>query len=111
MDKIRDAVSEIVSHEIKDDKRVVPDGFIISPFMMGAELEGDGNEEEISTAYQVDIFYTTKSELIRAAKSLRKKLKAVCESVSDWSFMYEGTVKLWRGFITVRKLEVSDEEQ
>ena len=88
MEKIIEAVSEYVSHEIRDDKRVVPDGFMVSPFMMVSELEGDGNEEEISTSYQVDIFYTTKSELLGKAKQIRKKLKTVCEAVSDWAFLY-----------------------
>lgn len=106
MEEIISAISEIVGHEIEDDKRVVPDGFIVSPFMLDSELDGDGDEEEISTAYQIDIFYVTKSEVHEKAKQLRKALKDVCNVLGAWNFTYESTVKLWRAYMTVKKLEV-----
>lgn len=102
MTELRAIIKTIIPKEISTDENVVENSFIIEPYMTEDVLKGDGRPEEISTSYQIDVFFKNKGELVAKAKELSLALGQFPNG--GFTFTYEGVARLWRGTVTIEKI-------
>jgi len=95
-------IETVIDKEIQQDEGVFADGYTIEPVTMDEVLKGDGKPEEISTTYQIDIFYKAKGQLLHKAVLLAMALKDY--PMSGFIFTWESNARLWRGTTSIEKI-------
>lgn len=95
-------IKTVIQKELDPDSNVVNNSFVLEPYMVSTVLKGDGNPTEVSTRYQLDIFYDKKGECINKAKALITLLSSYL--VDDFTFTWESTARKWRATTTIEIL-------
>lgn len=102
MNKLKQIIKTIITNEIEPDVAVFNDGYTIAPFTTYTALKGDGKPQEIATGYQLDFFFKSKGETVAKAKALIEALGDY--PVSDLTYTWETTVRLWRATMTIETI-------
>lgn len=102
MTELKTIIKSIIAKEISLDENVVDNSFVLDPYMNENALKGDGHPEEITTSYQLDIFFKNKGELIAKSKLLAIALGDY--PMNEFVFNYEGVARLWRGTVTIQTI-------
>lgn len=89
---------------IEEDDAAFDGCFAVSPFMSSG-LSGNGRIVSDYDSYQLDIFMSSKKQLMRKSKdlcSVASGYKGIF--LSDPQYNFETNSKLWRTVITVQKV-------
>lgn len=95
-------ISGIVTHELIQDETVISDSFNLDPVNTDIILKGNGKPEEVSTTYQLDIFFDKKGKLVAKTKLVIDALSDY--SISDATYVWEKEARLWRASMRIETL-------
>lgn len=102
MNEVKTIIKSIVPKELMQDENVVASSFLLEPFMTETILKGDGQPAELSTTYQLDVFFKNKGELVAKCKQLVEALADY--PMEPFSYIWESNARLYRGTTNIEIL-------